>query len=349
MKTLYILFTCVFLFSSFQVSAQTKWLDSTFGIHGKVRATNGSAWCYANSIIALNDGKMIVGGGCTLKINSDTGKFLIGKFNSDGSIDSSFGNNGFNVISFGEISGCRSISLQNDGKIIAVGSDYQLNQFALARFNADGKIDSTFGRNGKVLTSIIARFGSVVEAVASVIQKDGKIICVGDGSGYVAMVRYNQDGTIDSTFGNNGIDTSFLGGVGMSVNLTTSGKIVVTGTFGAAPQEYFLIAQYKANGVLDSSFGKNGSVITSFGNVGEAVTSVIQPDGKIVAGGLAEVSDPEYKCAIARYNTDGSLDTLFGHHGKIVRSVGLGDVLAKKLLLQNDGKILAFNDGIRHS
>jgi hypothetical protein len=100
MKSLYIFFTFVFSCSVLFSFGQTRWLDSTFGTRGKVIATNGNSFCDASSIITLNDGKMIIGGSTASKLG-DGVTFLIGKFNADGSIDSSFGNKGFTVLNFG--------------------------------------------------------------------------------------------------------------------------------------------------------------------------------------------------------------------------------------------------------
>src|SRR5206468_1942992 len=151
---------------------------------------------------------------------------------------------------------------QGDGKIVAVGSGG--SRFALARYKHNASLDSIFGGDGKVTTRF-NRGRSVADGV--VIQGNGKIIAVGaarDG-GRFALARYNADGTLDATFGGNGKVTtsfsSFIGGGASSVAIQGDGKIVAAGATGDGN---FALARYNTDGSLDASFDGDGKVTTSF-------------------------------------------------------------------------------------
>src|SRR5262249_16583242 len=196
---------------------------------------------------------------------------------------------------------------------------------------ADGDLDPTFGIGGTVMTDLSH---STDWANAVAIQPDGKIVVVGTtykqndfSDEDFAVARYNADGTLDSTFGRGGkVRTDFpgLAAVASSVVIQPDGKIVVAG--GAFPIFAFLgnfeIVRYTANGRLDRSFGDGGIVTTIFEAGSYASAIALQPDGKIVAAGtvyvdfvIGDQSDTDF--ALARYNSNGSLDTTFGNGGLV--------------------------------
>ncbi len=229
---------------------------------------------------------------------------------------------------FGGTDIANAVVLQSDGKIVAVGQDS--SDFALARYNADGSLDSSFGTGGKVTTD----FGGSDAALAAVLQPDGKIVAVGTSAADFALARYNTDGSLDTSFGTGGKVTTDFGGTDQAwaAVLQPDGKIVAAGLASAD----FALARYNTNGSLDTSFGTGGKVTTSFEGSDQARAVVLQPDGKIVAVGW----DNGVEFALARYNTDGLLDSSFGTGGKVTTDFGGSDA-ALAAVLQSDGKIVA--------
>jgi uncharacterized delta-60 repeat protein len=166
-------------------------------------------------------------------------------------------------------------------------------EFALVRYNVDGTLDGTFGSGGQVTTSIT---GSDSNAWAAVLQPDGRIIAVGQvytGSAYeIGLARYNADGSLDTTFGTGGKVIGVIGGQSdnaTAVRLQSDGKVVVAGDAfhgTALPRPYdFALARYNSDGTLDQTFGTGGTVISATGGRADTAAMILQPDGKIVAAG----------------------------------------------------------------
>ena len=193
---------------------------------------------------------------------------------------------------------------------------------------ASGSLDSTFGTGGKIVTD----FGGGYDfARAVVVQSDSRIIAAGSsGWGDFGLIRYNGDGTLDSDFGSRGKVSTDFGGTDTAnaLAIQSDGKIVVAGqveTEEAVDTEVdFGLVRYSADGKLDPSFGVGGKVTTDFGGPDEAdVTDdmasdmAIQPDGRIVVAGTTFAKTGN-DFAIARYNSDGGLDSTFGIGGKVI-------------------------------
>src|SRR5687768_16134450 len=195
---------------------------------------------------------------------------------------------------------------------------------------APGDLDTTFAGTGKVLVG----FGSTNDFGKSLaMQPDGKIVVAGTiavnnvFAGDFGVLRYNPDGSLDTSFGFEGKVTTAAGtlfgpAVATAVRMQTDGKIVVAGyaeeTF---PSKYrFLIVRYNSDGTLDTSFDSDGRVISSFGDA-YAHAMVIQADGKIVVVGIDETGTHS-RFMVARYNIDGSADTFFGTQGSVSTSIG---------------------------
>ena len=241
-----------------------------------------------------------------------------------GPLDPSFGNGGIvqtNLPGAGDISIVRAVR-QTDNKIVAagtIGNSPDLN-FALQRFNADGALDTTFGTAGSVETPLLTYNSNRLIGLA--LQADGKILEVGSAVGDFIVVRYNANGSVDASFGAGSgyVLTAFNGGVAdaHAVAVQADGKIVVAGDAPVdATHAAFALARYNADGSLDSSFGNVGEMVTTFGSGtrGIAYDLAIQTDGRIVAAGEVEPAGGTVATlfsALARYNTDGSLDAGFG-------------------------------------
>ncbi len=232
------------------------------------------------------------------------------------------------------------LALQPDGKIVAVGSSQNYNggptDLALARYNADGSLDTTFGTGGKLITSLTEYSDG---GFSVIVQPDGKIVIGGYGGEHYtdsdpldfALVRYLPDGSLDTSFATNGVVLlPPLAGAnrwGFDLALQPDGKIL----FGGAQLVRFL-----SDGSLDATFGHNGQLapVTD----GSRTKIALQPDGKILVAGNTVGTNHDF--ALERYNRDGSLDTSFATSGKLTLDIqGYRDDV-EDLALQIDGKIL---------
>jgi uncharacterized delta-60 repeat protein len=300
-------------------------LDPGFGSGGIVTTTISSGSTVATALAVQPDGRIVAGG--ETAVGSET-EFALARYNLNGTLDASFGSAGKVTTAVGSGgSDIRALVLEPDGKIVAVGegSDGSQSDFALARYNPDGSLDTSFGTGGKVVTSIAANNGTTADAVA--LQTDGKIVVGGsngDTSDFV-LARYNPNGSLDTTFGTGGIVITAAGYL-TALALQQDGKIVAVG----GPR--FTLARYNPNGSLDTSFGTGGTVRTDLttGFV-QANGVVLQPDGQIVVGGTLGGH-----FGLLRYSTSGTLDPTFG-------SMVTGFVLAafgQALVQQPDGKLV---------
>jgi uncharacterized delta-60 repeat protein len=270
-----------------------------------------------------------------------------------GDLDPTFDGDGKVITDFGGTEYLGGVAMQADGKIVAAGQTYDPatfhDSFALARYAANGSLDSGFGSGGKVRTD----FGPSPSAGWAVaIQSDGKIVVAGDGGAVgardagFALARYNPDGSLDSGFGGSGTVVTNLQRTDSASGLAiqADGKIVAVGqtraTTGGSDYD-FGVVRYNPNGSLDTSFGGVGYVITPFTSAFDAAASVlVQPDGKIVAAGVANAASPSTQdLALARYNPDGSLDGSFGVAGK-VETQDPAAIGAQNVAIQPDGKLV---------
>jgi len=196
---------------------------------------------YANTLVLQSDGKILQGGYC-----KDTGatapwKFCVMRYNSDGSIDYGFGSGGYVLydIPVSDNDDANSLIVQSDGKIIQGGTCKisGINQFCIVRYNADGSVDATFGTSGYEIFDIPDSSDDHASAIA--LQTNGKIIqggtCTISGTNQFCIVRYNVDGSIDSTFGTNGYFIYQVPGttsntLGRSIVIQSDGKILLGGT-----------------------------------------------------------------------------------------------------------------------
>jgi uncharacterized delta-60 repeat protein len=279
---------------------------------------------------------------------------------ADGDLDPTFGKAGQKMTDFGRGADlAHAVALQADGKIVVVGTSYQDNDysnedFAIARYNAKGRLDDTFGVKGRVKTDFP---GLAAVASAVVVQPDGKILVAGGAfplfvfAGNFELARYNPDGSLDAGFGNGGIVTTNFGhgSFASSMVLQPDGKIILAGTvfvdFSSddSSDTDFGLARYNPDGTPDSSFGNGGKVTTDFdGFNDDALAVLLQPDGKIVAAGSAKNPANYYDFALARYLPNGTMDTSFGTSGKVRTDFGAHNFdRARSAALQPDGKIVA--------
>ncbi len=177
------------------------------------------------------------------------------------------------------------------------------------------------------------------------IQSDGKIVVAGGSGSTFALARYNANGSLDTTFDGDGKLTTTFGGTSSAaygVAIQSDGKIVAAGySLSATNNQDFALARYNTDGSLDTSFDGDGKLTTDFGSFFDFAFSVaIQSDGKIVAAGNSGAGNTQ-DFALARYNTNGSLDTSFDVDGKVTTSFAAGNDIAYSVAIQTDGKIVA--------
>ncbi len=316
-------------------------LDNSFNNDGKITTDIGTGGDEGHALLIQVDGKIIIGGFTVNGTNSD---FLIVKYNSDGSFDTDFGINGVVTTDFGTDNDyALSAIVQSDGKIVLAGYSTVSSDevFALARYNVEGSLDSSFGTDGKVTTLI----GFEARAYSITLQSDGKIVAVGDTYGGFAVARYNTNGSLDNSFSNDGIEITSFSGDQMGargVGITADGKIAVGGYLyedvgGGLLYGVFALAQYNSNGTLDTNFGISGKVTTIVANdFATAFGLMIQANGQIVMVGTTGSV-----FGLARYNMDGSPDTSFSADGTLATDFSSSGSAAFCVAEQSDGKIVA--------
>ncbi len=334
-----------------QLFAMQGTLDTSFNPTGTppgsvVTPIPGSSSSQINSIAIQSNGQIVAGGSARISSNPE---FTLARYNTNGTLDTSFGSNGIVITAIG-IGGSEifSISIQSNGQIVAGG---QANisgaqTFALARYNTNGSLDNSFGTNGVVTTQISGNTGGSISSIA--IQANGQIVAGGyatiGGNHEFVLARYNTNGTLDTSFGTNGIVTTEIGSSDSniySVAIQSNGQIVAGGDANPGGNFEFALARYNTNGSLDTSFGTNGIVTTKIGSSDSIIHSIaIQANGQIVAGGGATIgSNDEF--ALARFNSNGSLDTSFGSNGTVTTPIGGSSIDIASISMQSDGKIVA--------
>lgn len=321
-------------------------LDRSFNITGKVTTAIGASDDKVSAVAIQSDDKIVVAG---FTFNGADDDFAVVRYNTDGSLDTTFNITGKVTTAIGTGDDqAMAVAIQSDDKIVVAGhtfngADYD---FAVVRYNTNGSLDTTFNTTGKVTTAIGAS-DDKVSAVA--IQSDGKIVAAGwifnGGADFdFAVVRYNPDGSLDTTFDTDGKVTTAIGtgdDQAAAVAIQSDGKIVVAGhAFNGANYD-FAVVRYNPDGSLDTTFNTNGKVSTAIEASNEAAYAVaIQSNGKIVAAGFSS-NGPDDDFAVVRYNTNGGLDTTFNGTGKVTTAIGTSDEDANAAAIQSDGKIVA--------
>ncbi len=268
-----------------------------------------------------------------------------------GKPDASFSNDGMLTTLVGTSSTTgESVALQSNGKIIVAGfyhnGTHNNYDFTVVRYTTNGNLDNSFAGNGKAGID----FGGDDVGIATAIQSNGKIIVAGNSGPdfsnykYVAIARLNTNGDLDPSFGYNGKLKLYSQMLVNAIAIQPDGKILIAGDSSNSVTTSFALLRLKSNGDIDSSFGNYGKVYTDFhGSDDEEKSVALQQDGKILAGGLT-IRNGLYCFAIARYNTNGTLDASFGGDGKVTTPVGNSHSHGYGIAIQSNGKILQAGD-----
>lgn len=342
-------------------------LDTSFNPGGTTPGIQsdpvGVCPCGAQAMALQSDGKILAAGYAGNGTDLD---FVVARYNTDGTLDAA----NFSILSnqpgvimvpigSGTDDQAEALALRSNGSVVVAGFSYNGtdDDFAVAQVNKDGILDVLlFGTNGVTTTDLS---GADDKALAAAIQPDGKIVLAGYATNAdtdFALARYNDDGTLDTTFNPGGakpgtITTDFGAGndVAQAIVIQMDGRILVAGTAGDGTGSSFALARYNSNGTLDTTFNpggtKPGTVTTDFaGSTDKAYAVAIQPDGKVVVAGYA-TSGGRSDFAVARYNGDGTLDTGLnaggGKPGTLITAIGSSSTsTAKALALQPDGEMV---------
>jgi uncharacterized delta-60 repeat protein len=279
---------------------------------------------------------------------------LAGSFNSNvlaataGSVDIGFGVAGKAITQFPTAATAQAVAVQPDGKVVVAGGS---PGFSVARYNADGSPDTSFGTNGIASTSLgtAANF-----AHALLIQPDGKIVLAGE-SGLantnhgMTLVRFTAAGVLDSTFSGDGIASVEVGtiqSIAYGVTSQPDGSLIVAGQTQLNATDFDVaIARFTSAGVLDTTFGVGGVIQehTSARSFAYAITSF--GDGRFIVAGTTYVgpfnaSYDDLDFLIYRYNANGTRDNTFGTGGRVITTIGGGPDVINAITFQPNGRIV---------
>lgn len=321
-------------------------LDAGFGTGGLVTTDiGGFTQEEARAVAIQRDGRIIVAGNVRVsEVRNgslfDEFSFTLVRYNPDGTLDTTFGGTG--KVKSTVVGRAFAIAVLSDDKILLAGDDTisaNDDNFRLARFNADGSLDTTFGGSGSVVTDVTA---GIDGAKNIVVQPDGKIVLSGafsKGSG-TGVHRYTANGNPDGTFGTFGSVEIAGAFVGEGLALQGDGKLLLVGSkqvgVGNANETQFELRRLNANGSVDDKFGSGGAVNTAFGIRDSAQSVAVQRDGRILVSGSAD----EFQFGLARYNDDGTLDAGFATSGKLTINFFSLETSAETVAVLPDDKIL---------
>jgi uncharacterized delta-60 repeat protein len=259
-------------------------LDPTFGEGGRVLTTFDSGIAGASAVLIQADGKIVAGGSTGGGPESD---FALVRYLPDGELDPSFGDGGRVVTPVSSVTDwLLALAVQPGGKVVAAGYSYQAlsrGHIAIARYNPDGRLDSSFDGDGIVVATSLPP-GMVGEHVHAL--RNGRLLVAGIGG----VARFNGDGSLDESFGVGG--RAGAGDLGAyTAAIQPDGKILVIGSVakGGAAVGDFSVTRLTAAGRLDTTYGRRGSVVTGFspGSDDQALDGVLLPDGKLVVSGMS--------------------------------------------------------------
>ena len=366
------LLSFAFLLTSFFATAQSGTIDKTYGNKGfSVTAIEESGLEFPTQKAILQKDNKLVYMTDSLDFSGDGFFTNIVRLNTDGTIDKTFGNNGTASIDFqGEEALSISLSIQDDGKILVSGFIFVSDpnnpdadaQAMMVRLNTNGTFDATFGIDGMVQLGKSTGFEAGIAAQS---LPNGKILLTGglydgdpDDSDFITTVtRLNANGTVDNTFGTNGMFrydevTTLAARIPFHIALDNNGNIFVSGQAAVTeddPTVAFLM-KLTPNGTLDKTFGAAGVIEIGDNNADDYVlfsNVKIQTDGKIIALKNVTLADETHIGKMIRYQANGKEDATFGKSGIVTLDFGADtDAAPNDLAIQSDGKILVNSTSI---
>jgi len=338
------------LLLSAPIQAQPGALDPSFNNSGYViQPVNGKDG--VQKILVQPDQKIL-----SIGMSWDAGytaRAYVFRYLPDGTPDADFGTAGVFMHELDNEALLYSAVITSTGKILLVGSttDYQTYRMMLIQLNADGTLDAAFGTNGVALQSV-SLVGPNAEDMAFDVTLDDQENILVCGSSYdtnyvrrPVVVRFTPDGTLDNTFGVDGVATIPVMLVGASafqgIVVQPDGKIVATGFFGQTELWYtLLLVRFNADGTLDPTFSTDGIIKHNYGNVDDEGEDLkLTPDGSILVAGKTVTVTYNYSALLMKFTPDGEVDTAFGTAGAVEEDLADFDY-AWNVELQADGKII---------
>lgn len=322
-------------------------LDRSFGHGGVVTTSFGHGSTAMGQAVASSRGGLIVVG--LVQTRSAGSQMAVARYTMAGRLDARFGAGGLARTAFPAGATAFGVAIDAKGRIVAAGSSS--NRIAVARFTGSGRLDPSFGANGMVTTA----FPGLHASGQAVVTLSGNAVVVaggagrsdGTGQGFV-LVRYRSNGTRDPGFGTGGrVFTPFGTGadvVAAHALALRGGQLVAAGLLDNpfAGGGAFALARYDSQtGRLDPSFSADGKVSTLLGEEAGAQGVLVQPNGRVVVAGLAQVRPRQGdRFALTRYLADGSLDSGFGHGGIVTTTLPGNDALGNAIAAQRDGRLV---------
>lgn len=263
-------------------------------------------------------------------------------------LDDSFGVNGKVVTELSTgVDGINEVLLQNDGKIVAIGSAN--NRIQMARYNNNGSLDTSFGTNGIVNTQLISSLIFNNGGLKFLLQDDGKIVLVGNSASnniqLMRLMRFTANGQLDTTFGTNGqVNLNSLYQFGdlssvTNISQTTDGQFQL---IISSQLNIIFILKFSNSGVLDTTFGSNGiSSITTPQDSSSVYPKDIYslPNGDNLIASWITLNG-QYDFCMFKIKSNGAIDNAFGTNGFVITDLGTSSDYSESITVQPDGKIL---------
>jgi uncharacterized delta-60 repeat protein len=330
-------------------------LDTSFNKTGFASTTfNSAATDYgdiADAVAIMGSGDILAGGRAytwNTKLGHFQSTFALASWKSNGALDKSFGTGGKVTTSFGTAeSNVESLALTSSGQIVAMGIDsYVGTRVALARYNTDGSLDTTFGTSGTTLLDVKVTIGGSqydFSPSAGILEPDGSILLAGSAENQVSLAHFSANGSLDTSFGTGGIITTAVGSSAgaNSIALEPNGEVVVAGYSNSGSTLNFLVARYNTNGSLDTTFGGGLGYVTTNLGTDSVNCLVVQSNGQIVVVGQSSQA-----FTAVRYNSDGSLDSGFGTGGIVTTAIpATTRSAANAVTVQTNGQLVVAGQG----
>lgn len=313
----------------------------------------------AYGVAIQSDGKIVVAG---YGYNYGHRRVVVARYTAAGTLDApAFTASGFATLQIENDSRAYAVALQSDGKIVIGGYSGSLtepypNRFALARFNTNGTLDTTFNTGGSTPGTVVTPVGSTDDRIHALAIVGGDAIYAAGYSSNgstnrFAVARYTSSGTLDTAFnpsgGTPGTVVTLMGSGNASANaiaVSSAGVLVAGKAYNGATDDFALV-RYTTAGDLDPSFDVDGKVMTdvTVGRPDEATAVAVAGDGRIWAAGTTQDASFRY-FALVRYEADGSIDETLnaaGTPGRLAISLGTEDSTCYGMAVQPaDGKVV---------
>jgi len=327
-------------------------LDETFGVDGVAQGNitlGASTWSQNNTLVLQPDGKFLY---TSSRVADGSLGLFVSRFNSDGSVDTDFGDNGTAMVQMFNSGDdySHSMTLQPDGKIIVVGQAQAYTgisyQMVAIRLMPNGALDELFADEGKFIYNHASGDDRIMDVA---LQSDGKIVFVGNathqGYGTMIVMRLTEDGILDDTFATNGIfEYSTTSNVGYeyanAICIGANDEIhVACQTYEVANGRSDLgIMKLTPDGAFDESFGEGGNLVLHLGDDWDFGEDILLDEQERILVSCTHYTHDYFEGLVLRFLPDGELDNSFGDNGSA--SIGGDYIRAENICLQADGNIV---------